>query len=351
MRSRSKISAFIFATIFIILIIVFPTISSCGISHGLIISSNVIIPSLFPFMVCVLMLIKSGFTIKSKFFNNILHKIFGQNFDMFFVFLMSMLGGYPVGARLINELHKQKAIDNKTANIMLTYCVNAGPAFVVSVVGAKFNSNKIGIVLLVSHITASIIMSILCSKELKHNNCQYKLSSVKNKTFSENFVESVADASSSIIGICSFVILFSSINAYVDYFFGNMTIIKYISFFTEITYAVAKTKNIYFISFLLGFSGISIWCQVFAMSSDRKINFTRFAVGRILHGVISTVITRIIVIVFNTKLLTFSNNVTFIEKTTYSNAALFISMLIMFIILFIFIYSKNNGGKIINDVV
>lgn len=351
MHLRSKISAFVFATALIILIIVFPTVSNSGVSRGLIISSNVIIPSLFPFMVCVLMLIKSGFSIKSKYVDNILYKILGQNFDMFFVFFMSMLGGYPVGARLINELHKQKTIDNKTADIMLTYCVNAGPAFVVSVVGAVFCSNKIGIALLVSHITASVIMSILCANELKRNNCQYKSPLLKTKAFSENFVESVADASSSIIGICSFVILFSSVNAYIDYFLGDMRIIKYVSFFTEVTSAVTKTKNVYFISFLLGFSGISIWCQIFAMSANRKINFIRFAVSRILHGIISTIITWIIITVFDIKLLTFSNNVAFTKNTMYSNSALFVAMLIMFIVLFIFIYSKNNSGKIINDMV
>ena len=30
---------------------------------------------------------------------------------MFFAFLLSMLGGYPIGARLINEMYKQNAIE------------------------------------------------------------------------------------------------------------------------------------------------------------------------------------------------------------------------------------------------
>lgn len=352
MLFKSKFISYFIAAIFILLIIIFPDISSSGVSRGLLISANVIIPSLFPFMVCVLMLIKSGFCIKNRLINNVLYAVFGHNFDIFFTFLLSMLGGYPVGARLINELYKQNAIDKKTADIMLMYCVNAGPAFIISVVGSgMFNSYKIGIILLLSHITASVIMAVFCSKSLKKQNCQHQNVIKSIKPFSENFVESVADACASMISICSFVILFSSLNSYFDLFFSNMAIIKYVSYLTEVTSAVTKTKNIIFISFLLGFSGISIWCQIFALSSGRKINFLRFCIGRILHGVISALITEFAINIFDIKILTFSNNVTFKNDMLYSDIAVSISLVIMLIMLFIFIYTKNSSRKIINDVV
>lgn len=348
----SKFSSVFCAVIFIVLITVFPDISSQGVSRGLLISANVIIPSLFPFMVCVLMLIKSGFCIKNRIVNNTLYAIFGQNFDMFFVFLLSMLGGYPVGARLINEQYRQNIIDKKTADIMLMYCVNAGPAFVISAVGSGvFGSYTIGIVLLFSHIIASVILAAVCGIKLKRHNCLYKATQPTIKNFSENFVESVADASASILKICSFIILFSSLNAYLDYFFGDMPILRNIAFFTEVTSAVTKTNNIVFISFLLGFAGVSIWCQIFAMSAGRKINFWRFCLGRILHGIINALITKFIINVFDIKVSTFSNNVGFTNSALYSDFAVSISLAIMLILLFVFIYTKNSSGKILKDVV
>ena len=350
MTVKSRSGAFCLSIFMIILIIALPDISSNGVSRGLIVSANVIVPSLFPFMVCVLMLIKSGIKLNNKTFNRILYKIFGHNFDIFFVCLLSAIGGYPVGARLISELYTQETIDEKTANIMLLYCVNAGPAFIIAVVGGVFSSRKIGIVLLVSHILSSILIACLCSKKIKKNIFFGKKNIKIQKTFSENFVESVADASSCMLSICSFIILFSVINSYLDYFFGNMPIIKYISFFTEVTSAVVKCKNLYLISFLLGFSGLSIWCQVFALSVKRKINIISFVIGRILHGTISVIITRFLVYIFKIKVYTFSNNIDFNNKFYYSNITLFISLLIMLIVLFTFICSKNNSGKIINDV-
>ncbi len=355
MLFKNKFSKFLSAfcvVIFIVLIIVFPEISSQGVSRGLLISANVIIPSLFPFMVCVLMLIKSGFSVKNGFVNNILYAIFGHNFDMFFVFLLSMLGGYPVGARLINEQHGQNIIDKKTADIMLTYCVNAGPAFVICAVGSgMLGSYKIGVILLFSHIVVSVILAAVCGIELRRHNCLYKAAPPTIKNFSENFVVSVADASASVLKICSFAILFSGLNAYLDYFFGDMPILKNIVYFTEVTSAVTKTKNIVFISFLLGFSGVSIWCQIFAISGGRKINFWRFCLGRILHGFISALITKLIINVFDIKISTFSNNIGFKNEVLYSDIAVSISLAIMLIMLFVFIYTKNSSGKIQKDVI
>lgn len=350
-KKSSKVFSALIAVVFILLITIFPDISSQGVSRGLIISANVIIPSLFPFMVCVLMLIKSGFYIKNRLINNVLYAVFGHNFDMFFVYLLSMLGGYPVGARLINELYSQNIIDKKAADIMLMYCVNAGPAFVISVVGSGvFGSYKVGAVLLLSHILASVIIAVLCGLVLKRHNNYSKATSSVQKTFSENFVESVAESSSSILKICSFVILFSAINAYLDCFFGDLSILKYIGYFTEVTSAVVNTKNVIFISFLLGFSGLSIWCQIFALTQGRKINLFCFCLGRILHGAISALNTLAIISIFDITLPTFNNSVSFSKKILYSDMSVSISLAAMFIVLIIFIYTKNSSGKFSKDV-
>ena len=168
--------------------------------------------------------------------------------------------------------------------------------------------------------------------------------------FSEIFVQSVGDACESIVKICSFIVLFSAIIAYFDYFSHNMTIIKNVSLFLEVTSAVYKTKNVYFISFLLGFSGISIWCQIFALSKSRKINYKMFVFGRILHGALSALITKILLKFLKVKVATFSNGTVLKNDYLYSDVTLLISIVIMLVVFLIFIYTKNSG-KFINDVI
>lgn len=338
--------------IFIIfLLTIFQNVANSGAIQGLAVSANVLVPALFPFMVCVLMIIKSGLFFKNQFLIRIIYKIFGINLDMFFTFILSMLGGYPIGAKLITELYNEKSIDKKTANIMLAYCVNAGPAFIVSVVGAFLNSRKLGIVLLVSHLLGSVIIALFYAKSLKNNNCQYIINKKTKTSFSEVFVDSVNCASSSIISICSFVVVFSVLNSYLDYFFSNIPILRYLPFFTEVSYGVCNTKNVYFISFLLGFSGVSIWCQIFAITKNIKLNFYKFALARVVHGLLSVVIVKVIINLFKIKVSTFSNTVTYKTNLTYTNGYLFLSLLIMLIVFLLFIYTKNNSGKILKDVV
>ena len=351
MNKKFKILCAIFIITFVFLILCFPQISKDGITYGLIISSNVIIPSLFPFMVCVSMIIKCGFTIKNNLFNKVIYKLFGHTFDMFLTFLLSLIGGYPVGAKLINDLYNDNLIDKKTADIMQIYCVNAGPAFVISVVGGALGNSTIGIILFVSHISSSVILALIFSNMINKSKKQINCKINKSVSFSEILVQSVGDACESIVKICSFVVLFSAIIAYFDYFSNYLTNIKYVSLFLEVTSAIYKSKNIYLISFLLGFSGISIWFQIFALSKNRKINYKLFILGRILHATFSVFITKIILKIFKVKVASFSNCINIKSTYLYSDVILFISIITMIIVFLIFIYTKNNSGKFINDVI
>lgn len=352
MRRYSRIFTLFIVFVFIFLLIMYPTISTNGIIAGLKVCVNIIIPSLFPFTVCILMLMKSGFYIKNKKINIILYRCFGHDFDMFFVFLMSLVGGYPVGARLINELCKQKVIDEKIANIMLMYCVNAGPTFVYGIIYSLYNSKQLAIMIIASHITASICIAIFLSfflKKYDRQNSKYK--NVKAISFSQNLVNSVCDASMSIMSICSYVVLFSSINAYVDYFLDDMSIMKYVSYFTEVTSSVVKSNNLHFSTFLFGFSGLSIWCQIFAMSSQFKVDIKSFFVGRFLHGAISVMIMNVLIRLFKTSISTFSNQEFVFYSFLNSNIILIFTMFLMIITFLISIKSKKYSGKFIDDVI
>ena len=347
---RKKIIIILLLTV-MTLMIIYSNLAKQGVARGLIISTNVIIPSLFPFMVCVTLITRCKFEFKNGVLSDFLNKLFGQNVDMFFTFLLSMIGGYPVGAKMTNELYRQKAIDEKTANIMLMYCVNAGPAFVVCVVGDILGSKKLGVVLLISHLLSSIIIAAFCSfktrKQIKNETRQKTLP----PSFSNDIIDSVNDAVKSVIGICSFIVLFSVLITYFDYFSSDFPMLNYVTTSLEITSSLYKTKNIYLLSFLLGFGGVSIWWQVFSLSSDFKLNKRRFIAGRTLHGATSVIITKIILSVLKIRVSTFSNDVNFVNKYLYSNVTLIVSMSVMLILLMIFIYTKNNSGKIIDDVI
>lgn len=352
LKIKFKGFAVFILVLLMILLITYSDICKLGVERGLLISANVIIPSIFPFLVCILIIVNMNINFKNKLFSKVIYNCLGQNFEMFLVMLFSMLGGYPVGCRLINELCSQKKIDKKSANIMQMYCINAGPAFIITAVGSGILGNKaFGIILFVAHITSSTILALLCAKRIRKNFKNYNYPNKNVTKFSDIFVKSTADAAQSVMTICFYVILFSVVNSYLIFLLGDVPVLRYIFYFTEVTTAVTYTKNIYFISFLLGFSGISIWCQIFSLSKNAGIDLKLFILGRILHGGMSCSITYFLIKILKISNAVYSNAQLSEARMIYDDLSVTLSIVIMVVVLLIFIYSKNNSRKIIDDMV
>ena len=75
-----------------------------------------------------------------------------------------------------------------------------------------------------------------------------------------------------------------------------------------------------------------------------------FVFGRILHGALSALITKILSKFLKVKVATFSNGTVLKNDFLYSDVTLLISIVIMLVVFLIFIYTKNSG-KFINDVI
>lgn len=314
-----------------ILLILNPDTCRENVAKAIIICGRVLIPSLFPFGVCVLFILKSD---ALKPIN-----------PSFLIFLFSLLGGYPMGAKLINEEVLSKRLDRENAEKMLHSCVNAGPAFIVSAVGAGvLKSQKIGYVLLVSHILASLVICLI-SGPITQNKTEKReyISPV------DNFVISASDSAKAVMSICWFVILFSVLTGYLEVYSLRFLILKPLIFLTEITVAVTKTKNIVLISFLLGFSGFCIWAQVLSVGKDIKINLPKFALFRLFHGTLSAVFTYITLKIIPLEIPVFSNGVNFSFKPFVSGASLGISLLILGIVFVISLSNTRENRKILEE--
>ena len=329
--------------IFMILIILNPKNSAQGAVNGLLLCGNVIIPSRFPFAVCISFLMNSGIVLVLKPFNRIFIKIFGMNFEMFSLFLLSFLGGYPIGAKLLNDSVKNKKITQDNARVILNFCINAGPGFIILAVGiGVLNNRLLGVILFFSNIFSSILIVLFLKKKLKlQDKASDKTASLN---FAENFVTSTTESAKAIFTICSFVILFSTISSLLE----NL---KFITPFFEVTNAIYITKNIYFLSFLIGFAGISIWFQIFNICKNFKISYFSFIFFRILHGFLSSFITYFLIKIFKISVTVFSNNIDFSFSPYNIGLSATFSLIIMGIIFIISLNNEKKGGNILKDLV
>ena len=128
-------------------ILIFSESCSKGALNGINLCLNVLVPSLFPFMAASSFIVKSGLAQKiGKPLSRITKALFGLSGSFAPVILLSMLGGYPVGAKGISELAKSGAVSQREAEKAALFAVCAGPGFIINFVGTSLYNNKTVIV-------------------------------------------------------------------------------------------------------------------------------------------------------------------------------------------------------------
>lgn len=308
-----------------------------GAGRGLLLCSEVIIPSLFPFSVITLFLFSCGFTDYAR---RALLKpakaIFGLSGEALLIVLISFIGGFPVGARLIDKCYSEGKISESTAKRMLSYSVNPGPAFVIIGIGQTMMANvKIGVILFTSGILASLTIALVLSYFEKKENIPDAKKQRQNTRLSDAFVNSVFDASYSIIAICGFVILFSAIIGVI----GHLTdseIMKGLLATLEISNGVSLyPKNITFLAFLISFSGFCIHFQVLSVTKNIKVSYKDFFFARILCGVLSYFYTSLMLNIFNIEEPTIALNSDLFENLTVVSFPLSAALIFMAITLLV----------------
>ena len=232
---------------------------SQGILKGLDFCLKILVPSLFPFMAISTFVVKSGIAVLlGKPFKRVTNKLFGLNSNFASVLLLSMLGGYPVGARGIYQLYKQNLASKAEAERAVMFAVCAGPGFLINFVGITLYHNKsIGLILLTSQIISMIIIGIfinLFNKNKEDFNSDTEL--INSPTsISNTLVESATESSKGILTICIFVVLVSSFIGMIDNLITDDT-----------------SKNLIFIL-------LEVCSAVNLLSTDYPFELLAFAVG------------------------------------------------------------------------
>lgn len=282
-----------------------------GIRTGLSLCGEIVIPSLFPFMVLSGFMMKSGAAdaigrILSK-PSQILFKLPGCAGT---AVLLSFISGYPVGAKCASDLYKSGKITQSQARRMLCFTVNAGPAMIVLAVGSgMLGSQKLGWVLLSVHIISALLIGIISARFSKDKIDESTFTVTKHgQNLADSFVESTSDAAISMLGICAFVVLFSAvINVFSQ--FG--------SFFPpllEVTVGcesvISARSGLPVVSAVLGWSGISVHCQVMSSARAIKPRPLTFILSRACHAAVSYIVCTFAIKLMPETVEVISNNVT-----------------------------------------
>ena len=231
--------------------------------------------------------------------------------------LWELLLGYPVGAKIVSNLKENGVLSDVESERLIAFTNNSGPLFILGSIGVGlFKDTKTGILLLVTHILASITVGILF-RWWKFKIPEKKYSK-KIKAYIDNTKTSLSIASvimnsiNTVLLIGGFIVLFSVIisilqsskilyilslilspllkiiHLHENYSFGIISgIIEITNGINIISQITTKTisKNIIITAFLLGFGGISITMQVYSIISKTNISIKPYIIGKLLQGI------------------------------------------------------------------
>ncbi|RDY28690.1 sporulation integral membrane protein YlbJ [Romboutsia weinsteinii] len=306
-------------------VILFPQNSIEAGKKGLDIWVNILIPSLLPFIIGANLVVSLkivdiiGFII-----NPITQLIFNVSGKGSLVFVISMISGYPVGAKLASELRNENQISQFEAQRLIAFCSTSGPLFIIgSVAVGMFKDSSLGYLMLVCHYLGAISVGLLFRnygketlQKTKSNlgTCVRTVINSKNENNEGFFVlfgNAVFSGVNTLLLIGGFVIIFSVV-------FEILSLFKVISLMSSILYiplsfiGVSKELCQAFISglfemtigcanislvnsssevlkvslssFLVAFSGLSILAQCCTFIAKTDLSTNLYIFSKLLHG-------------------------------------------------------------------
>ena len=322
MKSKIYIKGIV-CLLFLLVIIIFSAESLVGALNGIKICYSIIVPSIFPLTVVSLMLYES----------NIL-----KEYSNLTIYFMSLISGFPVAAKLIEGAYNNGNISKRNAELMLCYCLNSAPAFIVSSVGVGILLDiKLGFMFLISNFIASLIL-MLITIPFKETITSTKCTTRENKSFSDAFVKSTYDATNTMLSICGFIVLFSAI---IEILKSISDEINPLLSFLEITNGIVLADgSVYLIAFLIGFAGLSVHFQILSICKTLKPRYVLILISKIIHGILMVIFSKIFIKIFDLSVYTSSSAI----RQTYKFSEISVFFGIAFIclsVLFIISVSKE----------
>jgi len=271
---------------------------------------NNIFPSLFPFFVLSEVLVNYGFIeLVGEIFKPIM-KLFKLKGSTAFVFIMSLVSGFPSNAKYVRELYLKGIINEKEGSKLLTFTHFSNPLFILGTISLLFLNNKeVGFLILLTHYFGNIFVgfvfrnyhvspdednSVSIKKAILN---MHKKRISNNKSFGEIISGALLNAIDTLLLIFGVVTLFLIITTILD---NNINLSSYYQ--SILNGIVEMTQGLKYVSILdiplkikgtlsvliISFGGVSVHMQVISILSDTKIKYFPFLVARIIHALVST---------------------------------------------------------------
>lgn len=315
---------------FILCLLVFSKGNISAAKSGLSLWANSVVPSLFPFFIAIELLNNTNVAnILGKFFSKIMKPLFNVSGVGAYIFIMGIICGYPTGAKIVTKFRQEGLLTKAEAERLLTFTNNSGALFIIGTVGITlFGNTTIGVLLFITHILSCISVGFVFRFWKFNDNEKLNINKINSnkKNVSSNILSSsITNSINTILMIGGFIVLFSIIISILNssklmiflstliepianiFNIDTKFCIPIVSGILELTNGVSLVSsvsnkllstNIIISAFLLGFGGISIVLQIYAIIADSDISIFPYIIGKFIQGVFAAIYTFLFIKVF-----------------------------------------------------
>lgn len=323
---------------FVSCLVVFPNNTIDAALNGILTWANVVLPSLLPFLIGAEILIGLGVVdFIGVLLSPIMRPLFGTSGEGSFAFAMSITSGYPVGVSLVSKLRQENSISRIEAQRLVSFCSTSGPLFIIGAVSVgMFKNSSIGALLASSHYLGAITVGLIFKNygrtknkdnvnkipnSTNNNYLKKALSKLINarkedgRNISKLMGDSIKSALESMFMVGGFIMIYSVIieilkitgvikilalffSFLIPFNLDIKLIEGLISGLLEMTngcklISTASNSSIILqlcsVSFLIGWSGLSIHSQALSMISNTDISSKLYIISKALHAIFSSI--------------------------------------------------------------
>lgn len=311
---KSNFAAFALTTALLVALVIASDGAVQGAQAALTTCSGIIIPCLFPFFVVSYLAGNLGLP---AYLGNKLQKpmslLFGTSGTGAGIFILSILGGYPLGAAVIADHVHRGDISQQEGNKLLPFCNNSGPSFLIGAIGiGVFRSAPVGVLLYGIHVLSAVITGLFLSGT-ETPKCSLSPILIASANLSSALPEAISKAALQIVQICGYVIFFGAVAGTLEELGAFSAVYGSIAAYTPLPLqycraicmgllelgcgigAMAGTpitpQALTICSLLTGFGGLSVCMQTAGVLADTGIKLRYHILGRICCAGIAAFLT------------------------------------------------------------
>jgi sporulation integral membrane protein YlbJ len=340
-RLQSKMKTLflgMFALLFAVTLVFYPEIAFKASLRGLKIWWDVVFPAMLPFFITAELMMGFGVVhLLGVLFEPFMRPLFRVPGSGGFVMAVALISGNPMGAKLTTRLREQKLITQEEGERLVSFACTAGPLFIFGAIAIGFFENpSVGMLLAVVHYVSCFIVAFLMRFHAKDKaltpsqnqggkrlirafGAMHRARIEDGRPIGQMLGEAVSSAVQTLLMIGGFVIIFSVLIHVFTYVgitallaalmlpllqllqLSDILSIPLVAGVLEMTIgsqmmseynsSVSLLIQLAFVSFFLGWNGLSIHAQVASVLSKSDIRYRPYFIGRIMHSILAFFLT------------------------------------------------------------